>query len=139
MDASELFREAVHSLLAELEGARLDVVLIPAPEPRHSGHCIRVAAEYNADWYRELCAEYQSSRRRNRLNDNDTRIKRKDTIRALERALAGHFESAYVDRLMPFIRERMKEMRGGGATVMPNRSEAPRTRKQLESSLQSGV
>jgi hypothetical protein len=114
MPASELFSNAVLELLAELEGARLEVILIPAREERFPGHRIRVAAEHNADWYRDLCSEYQSSRRRNRRNDNDTRIKRLDTIRALERALAGKLESAYVDRLMPYIQERMRQIAGAG-------------------------
>ena len=101
--------DAALELLAELESTRLDVVLVPAPDQRHSGHMIRVAQEGNCEWYRSLCDEYQSSRRR-RSFKSDTKIKRAHTVRALERIIAGSYEGAYAERLMPYVEERLKEM-----------------------------
>lgn len=52
------------SMLYELESNWLEVVLVPAPDPRHSGHCVRKAHSYNADWYRKFCRWYPSGSKR---------------------------------------------------------------------------
>lgn len=109
-------REAAESLLYELESQCLDVVLVPRPDDDTHGRCkIRVAQESNPDWYRDFCAEYESRRTRPRMRRHklDTKIKRQHTVAALERFLAGKIESEYVDRLLPFIAERAKELGGG--------------------------
>jgi hypothetical protein len=102
MTLSEIARE----LLIELEGGSLDVVLIPAPEQRFPGQMVRAVQGCNAEWYREFCAMHQGARRRHRLNDNDTLIKRQQTTRALERMMAGQFISTYVRRLITFINKK---------------------------------
>jgi hypothetical protein len=37
-----------------LESERLQIILIPAPEPKHHGHMIRVVAERNPAWYSRI-------------------------------------------------------------------------------------
>lgn len=76
-------------MLAELEGGQLEVVLAPCLHEVNVGGCIRVAVSRNADWYRRFCARHLSSRLRRNLAP-DTRIKRRDTIRLLQRLIAGH-------------------------------------------------
>jgi hypothetical protein len=38
----------------DLMNNRLTVTLIPAPDPRHTHHMIRVAVSHNPEWYSEL-------------------------------------------------------------------------------------
>ncbi len=52
--AQGYFREEAGFLLHDLEENRLEVVLIPAPEPMHRGHKIRAVQNSNPDWYRSL-------------------------------------------------------------------------------------
>lgn len=47
-----------HDLLEEMFDHRLQVVLIPAPDPQHCTHCIRVAVTRNPKWYRALFETY---------------------------------------------------------------------------------
>jgi hypothetical protein len=90
-------------MLFDLQAYELEVVLVPAPDPRHSGHKIRVAQNQNARWYQEFCAQYRSNRRGRKWR---TRIKRRETIRALENILDGKTEGLYVERLLEFIRRK---------------------------------
>lgn len=73
-------------MLAELESNRLEVVLTPCKRETNVCGCIRVAASRNAEWYRKFCAKHPSSRRRKNAAP-DTRIKRMDTVRLLERMI----------------------------------------------------
>jgi len=78
-------------MLAELEAHRLEVVLVPL-NPRlrnyNEGGCKRVCADVPPRWYRALCRDYPSSRGVRR-GKPDTRIKRKNVLRALERLVDG--------------------------------------------------
>jgi hypothetical protein len=73
-------------MLAELEGNRLEVALIPCRKPCNEGGSIRVAVAKNATWYRRFCGRNLSSRLR---RNPDTRIRRKDVQRLLSRLIAG--------------------------------------------------
>lgn len=75
-------------LLAELEGNRLEVALVPAPRPSHEGHAVRVAVSRNPAWYRRLCAIFPSSRRRAKSLP-DTRVRRANIAAVLSRLAAG--------------------------------------------------
>lgn len=59
-----VFREAFVAkvMLAELEAYSLRVVKVPAPDPRFTGHGIRLVDEQNAEWYREFTAQYGKRR-----------------------------------------------------------------------------
>jgi hypothetical protein len=81
-------------MLGELQSERLDVVLVPAPSPRHSMHKVRVVAGRNPSWYRAHCARWPSSRRRLKTS-SDTRIRRGDTVRTLEAMLGEGSASVY--------------------------------------------
>lgn len=78
-------------MLAQLESHQLQVILVPL-NPRlrgyNDGGCKRVLADQNPKWYRQFCARHPSSRgvRRGKL---DTRIKRYNTLRALQQIIAG--------------------------------------------------
>lgn len=88
------------NMLWELLGNSLEVVLIPAPEQRHSNHCIRVAQYVNPVWYQKFCALYPPGYR----TRCSTIIKRSQVIRALEQIIEGKTTGIYVERLREFIR-----------------------------------
>ncbi len=86
-------------MLAELESNRLDVGLVPL-NPRlrnyNEGGCKRVAFSKNTKWYRDFCCRHLSSRKRNHRKP-DTRIKRANVLRALERMARGTYRGKYAD------------------------------------------
>ena len=45
-------------LLMDLASERLEVGLMPAPEPKHEGHSIRVAVSANPVWWSALYASH---------------------------------------------------------------------------------
>lgn len=94
-------------MLIELESNRLEVGLAPCKYPCNEGGCVRVAFSRNATWYRRFCAQYGSSRRRNKKH-HDTRIKRAHTIRVLNRLIEGQpVRSQYAPALLS-IAEKMQ-------------------------------
>lgn len=88
-----------------LPDKRLDVCLGSAPKRRFTGHMIRVVNERNPQWYRDLCADYPSSRRIRRCKF-DTVIRRQGVIRALQEISDGRCQSTYARRVMPYVRQR---------------------------------
>jgi hypothetical protein len=100
-------RNHARRYLEELRASRLEVVLIPAPSPMHSGHYVRAAQEANPHWYQEFCGLYESNRRdRQRWSKFKTKIKRRDTLRGLSELAAGQVRSQYAERLAEFIQRR---------------------------------
>ena len=55
--------EEADFLYQDLRANRLEVILVPAPEPKHCGHMIRAVANRNPDWYRELYSTHSHFRR----------------------------------------------------------------------------
>lgn len=102
-------RQAATAMLGDLEIYRLEVYLIPSkyPEIALRGGKIRAVYNRNPDWYQQLCALHLTHRtkpRRGRRAAGDTIIKRRNTLRALEKISKGQFAgSIYIDRLMPFV------------------------------------
>jgi hypothetical protein len=89
----------IEDMYFELLGNKLEVVLIPAPDTRHSNHCIRAVQYANPKWYQDFCAMYPTSRARGKLS---TIIKRRETISALEKIMQGATTGIYVERLLEF-------------------------------------
>lgn len=54
--------EILDFMIAELGSRRLEVYKGKAPEPAFEGHGIRVVANTNCRWYRDLCDQYQKRR-----------------------------------------------------------------------------
>lgn len=75
-------------LLAELESNSLQVCLAPSKRRINESDQIRVALSRNANWYRAMCAKFQSGRKKSRTNF-DTLIKRRETLKALNRLIEG--------------------------------------------------
>jgi hypothetical protein len=96
---------ALEHMLAELEGNRLEVVLVPQKRRTNEGGCVRVAVSKNCAWYRAFCRAHPSSRLR-RNSASDTRIKRFRTVDALEKMIAGQRSTYYFAELRR-IAERM--------------------------------
>ena len=83
--------ETLQIMLAELDSAKLEVQLAPL-NPRlrnyNEGGCKRVVTSRPVKWYRQLCNRHVSSRgvRRGKF---DTRIKRANVLRLLQRLTSG--------------------------------------------------
>ena len=103
--------EAAAFMLKDLEQNRLEVVLIPAPDPRFQDHQIRAVEGMNPDWYRDLCHSHQVRRTRPRQSfKSDTAIRRPQVIAALQKIAAGQEDKTeYARRLAPYIEQFKKE------------------------------
>ena len=97
-------RDCFRHMIYELEYNRLEVFLVPAPEPAHVGHMVRAVENRNPDWYRDLCERYQSNRnsRKGRYKKHgDTKIKRQHILSVLRRMANGEvFDCKYKEFLV---------------------------------------
>lgn len=101
-------RETAKFMKWELETQKLVVTLAPSEirEVADKGGKIRVVEEHNPDWYRELCNEYRSGRRKPRRRKKaDTLIKRQSVLRALDEIISGRVETIYAERVFPYVEE----------------------------------
>lgn len=106
-------RESVRWMLQELDIMSLHVGLIPAPEQRHCGHCVRVVWCHNPGWYRDLCAMFPRRRhRRRRERYTDSTVKRADVRRVLQQLLVEGSRSQFAAPLLGFA----KDVRAGMET-----------------------
>lgn len=60
--ATEKDRELAGRALQELETERLQIILVPAPDPHFDGHKIRVIASENPKWYQRFVSGRWSRR-----------------------------------------------------------------------------
>lgn len=102
------------AMMQDLRMNRLDVVKMPAPEPKHSGHGIRVVMNQNPEWYQELCSRHTVRRknRRKRLGKkhHDTKIRRRRILEALAKLCAGiGTTSNYAFELLCLARDTLLE------------------------------
>jgi hypothetical protein len=100
-------KREISDMLAELESYRLEVALVPQKYPSNVGACNRVAININAQWYRDFCACYHSTRKREN-NAHDTKIKRKNVVGTLNAILRGTARSQYVNHFLTIARNRIK-------------------------------
>lgn len=100
-------------MLAELTSHRLEVVLVPSKNEHERGRMIRVTMDKNADWYQRMCADYPSTRKRlNRAPD--TKIKRIDTIEALEKMIksewaVGFYQTTILKYIHGFVKDQQAQ------------------------------
>lgn len=89
---------ALELLLADLESHQLVTVLVPCKRECNEGGMIRVNMSVNPKWYRDLCSRHPSSRgvRRGRF---DTKIRRRNIVRALERMIEDKDGGKYGEEL----------------------------------------
>lgn len=84
----------------------MEVVLIPSRDHDCAmrGGMIRAVQYQNADWYREFCGEHESQRKdRNKWRKFKTKIKRRETRRALRELIDGKWNTPYAQMLKEFI------------------------------------
>ncbi len=98
-------RERLEQMLHELENSEHRVVAVPAGDPKHSGHKVRVAEYQNAAWYRRYNQEYQNAR--GKMKRARTFIHKRKTLIALKRMLAGNLKGVYAERLLAFTRREL--------------------------------
>jgi hypothetical protein len=97
-------------LLADLQSNQLVTILAPSKRSdRREWDQIRVNLSENPRWYRKLCAEHPSSRGYHR--GFDTRIKRRNVTRLLEKLAAGSpVKSKYADELRRIAEKKFGEI-----------------------------
>lgn len=101
-------RQRAAEMLNDLSYQTHSVVLIPAPDPKHSGHKIRAVENSNPAWYSELAARFTSIRGigPKRYDRPRTQIKRGHVTRALNRIVENRaIDSDYCRRLLAYIDE----------------------------------
>ena len=97
MKVKRIEREQVEVMLSELLEHKLEVVLVPAPSPRHADHYIRCVVNQPPRWFSEVAGRYlRSSPRFPRARPNF--IKRAATLRALEAISKGEIKTTYARR-----------------------------------------
>lgn len=104
---------AARIMLRQLNREGLEVSLMPAPDPRHSGHSIRVVENRNPEWYRELCVAHPLNRttpRQRKAKFTDSLIDRKLVIKALEQIALGKNATLYTRRLLPYVKSFLSKM-----------------------------
>ena len=62
----KVFKQEANSFLEELKHRKLEVILVPALDPHHEGHKIRMAVNENPEWYKKLYWHYHPNFRRDR-------------------------------------------------------------------------
>lgn len=82
-EINAIFREEASFLHADLLEHKLRVILIPAPEPQHYDHKIRVVEIANPQWYSKLYNQF-------------VHFRRDRSLRALERLADGE-DKAFTD------------------------------------------
>lgn len=92
-------------MLDQLESHQLTVCLAPSKRSdRREWDMIRVKIDENPRWYRKHCGNHPSSRG-TRRGKFDTRIKRKDTMRALRGLLDGRYHGKYREDLLRIAKD----------------------------------
>lgn len=105
-----MISKRLQKLAARMEGDlienRLEVVLVPSRDPDCAmrGGMIRAVQSANPRWYSRFCERYASSRFRQRRKF-DTKIKRRETLNALEDLKRGRNGTEYSARLIRFIKD----------------------------------
>lgn len=103
----------LREMLNEFEDNHLEVILVPQSDPPNVGACLRAAAAHNCEWYRSLCSEFESRRKRQYKNYK-TKIKRAAISRILKRLIDGRdCNSVYADWILEYARERKRQCDDG--------------------------
>lgn len=79
------FKDTAEYLLNDLAMYHLETVLVPAPEPKHIGHMVRMPINRNAGWWSELYSNYGK------------KLDRKCFTNALHRILEGRDKLSVYD------------------------------------------
>jgi len=82
-------QELARTLLDDLRTHKHSIGLVPAPDPKHAGHKIRVVTERNPEWYSLLAGRKGLHKRRGR---NRNGCLRKKVVRALRRLSSGWYD-----------------------------------------------
>ncbi len=92
----------LREMLFELRNNRLAVALIPQRDPDNSGACVRVSISHNCCWYQQLCADFESARKR-QYRKFKTKVKRREIMRILCRLIENKpCQSMYADWIVEY-------------------------------------
>lgn len=114
MKTTARIRKRAAIMLDDLDREYHEHVLIPAPDPQHSCHKIRVMQYRNPSWYSELCSAHVSLRGRGKkkMRIPRTYIVRSEVRKALERIAADQADGhVYDGRLVELIRRILERER----------------------------
>lgn len=88
-------------MLCELESHQLTVILAPSKRhDRRDWDMIRVCVDKSPRWYAHFCSAHESGRKNKRAK-HDTLIKRRETLKALNRLIEGRaLGTVYEERIL---------------------------------------
>jgi len=98
------FQKTLDMLLAHLESQPMRVVLVPAPDPRHSGHKIRVVESRPPKWYLDIAARWGYWRR------GQGRFERRKLMRAINRIREGvYYGGPYEEAILETVKHAQRD------------------------------
>lgn len=92
-------RQIAQEMAFELETNKLIVIKKPSiyKDQADRGACYRLVESRNPRWYREICGNYSSNRKKpRRKSKHDTRIKRRTVLNVIERLGNGKGTISYL-------------------------------------------
>lgn len=111
--AAEFLKDALRDMYYDFVERRLEVILVPQSDPPNVGACIRAASSSNCDWYRALCADFESKTSK-KFRKFKTKVKRKEIERILKRLIDGkECNSMYADWILKYAESLSEEYSEG--------------------------
>ncbi|MBD3318978.1 hypothetical protein GF342_03645 [Candidatus Woesearchaeota archaeon] len=108
VEVHQFFIEEARELKREFLENRLQVVLIPAPEPMYAGHMVRAVENKNPDWYRAAYNDW--SKCQGKSNCKRTRMHRAlDRVCTGRDGVFGSYRFRYDSILREIMQDRLME------------------------------
>ena len=129
-------RRALRAMLAEMSSHRLEVTLVPSERDSNSNRKVRVVMDQNAEWYQRFCSDYPSTRKRHN-QAFDTKIKRIDTIEALEKMIKsewaiGFYQTAILNYIHGFVKDQQAQRAAAKRAAYERKLEKKREARRLK-------
>lgn len=101
---TEAMSRKSQQMLCELESNQLVTILVPSKRhDRRDWDHVRCNVSVNPPWYRRLCAA-NISKRGTRRGKPDTIVRRRETLKALDRLISGHPKgTVYEERILQML------------------------------------
>jgi len=105
MKVKRSVRNKAAEMQDELIQRKQSVILIPAPEPRHSTHMIRVVEMRPPEWFSEFSSRYPRQGSNKKYKKFRSKINRKSVLSALDEIKRGYTKTTNARRLHRYIQE----------------------------------
>lgn len=102
------FQETLQYLIADMDGNPMRVVMVDAPEQRHSCHKVRRVESRPPPWYLNLCAQWGYATTSPRMRQ--CKFRRQHFITAINQFAAGlHPKGAYADAVLQCVKAAQRD------------------------------